>query len=174
MEETKLLTLCLVEDTEGRVLLGMKKRDFGEGLWNGFGGEVREDESVMQAAARELQKESGIRGGELDEAGVLEFRFKSQPGVVREMHIFRVTKPVGEPRETEEMRPQWFTKEELPLEQMWPSDVKWIPLFMDGKEIKGQFLYDSSEKRHILEYKLDGELKEESPLREVRTGLKFR
>lgn len=39
----KLLTLCIVRK-DSKVLLGMKKRGFGEGCWNGFGGKVTEGE----------------------------------------------------------------------------------------------------------------------------------
>jgi hypothetical protein len=35
----KLLTLCIVHQND-KVLLGMKKRGFGMGRWNGFGGKV--------------------------------------------------------------------------------------------------------------------------------------
>jgi hypothetical protein len=41
----KLFTLVFVLDGT-RVLLGMKKRGFGVGLWNGFGGKVEPNESV--------------------------------------------------------------------------------------------------------------------------------
>lgn len=47
----KLLTLVLVVQP-GRVLLGMKKRGFGAGKWNGFGGKVHLGESIEQAARR--------------------------------------------------------------------------------------------------------------------------
>lgn len=35
---------------EGRVLLGMKKRGFGMGKYNGFGGKVEPGESIEAAA----------------------------------------------------------------------------------------------------------------------------
>ena len=44
----------------GRALLGMKKRGFGEGKWNGFGGKLEHGESIAQCAARELEEESGL------------------------------------------------------------------------------------------------------------------
>src|SRR3989338_6433965 len=55
----KILTLCLVQK-DGRVLLGMKKRGFGMGKWNGFGGKVDAGETVEEAAKRELFEEAGI------------------------------------------------------------------------------------------------------------------
>jgi hypothetical protein len=55
----RLLTLVFVVERDGatgaaaRVLLGWKKRGFGAGKWNGFGGKVEpEDVSMAAAAAR--------------------------------------------------------------------------------------------------------------------------
>jgi len=53
----KVLTLVMPR-REGRILLGMKKRGFGQGRWNGFGGKVEKGESVAEGAARELLEES--------------------------------------------------------------------------------------------------------------------
>lgn len=51
MLTTKLFTLVLVVQPQ-RVLLGMKKRGFGAGFWNGFGGKVQLGETIEQAARR--------------------------------------------------------------------------------------------------------------------------
>ncbi len=55
----KITTLVLIVK-DGNVLLGMKKRGFGEGNWNGFGGKVQEGETIPQAARRELLEEAGV------------------------------------------------------------------------------------------------------------------
>ena len=55
----KIVTLCLLI-SDGQVLLGMKKKSFGAGKWNGFGGKVEEGETVEAAAIREMEEESGI------------------------------------------------------------------------------------------------------------------
>jgi hypothetical protein len=47
----KLLTLVLVT-RPNQVLLGMKKRGFGQGKWNGFGGKVEKGETILEAAQR--------------------------------------------------------------------------------------------------------------------------
>ena len=47
----KVLTLVFLRK-EGEVLLGYKKRGFGSGKWNGFGGKVEPGESVAEGAAR--------------------------------------------------------------------------------------------------------------------------
>ena len=51
MTKVKLYTLALIRKEE-RILLGMKKRGFGAGRWNGFGGKVNNDETILQAAKR--------------------------------------------------------------------------------------------------------------------------
>ena len=47
----KLFTLVLIRDSD-RILLGLKKRGFGKGRWNGFGGKVETGETILQAAHR--------------------------------------------------------------------------------------------------------------------------
>ena len=51
MGASRLYTLVLVVQPE-RVLLGMKKRGFGAGRWNGFGGKVEEGETIEDGAKR--------------------------------------------------------------------------------------------------------------------------
>ena len=73
--------------------------------------------------------------------GVLDFEFKDDAKWF-EMHIFRVTDFVGEPVETEEMRPQWFHVDNIPFSEMWPDDEYWVPLFLAGKLFRARFLFD--------------------------------
>ncbi|XP_013792352.1 7,8-dihydro-8-oxoguanine triphosphatase-like [Limulus polyphemus] len=51
MFEKQLLTLVFVRK-QAEVLLGLKKRGFGKGKWNGFGGKVEPSETIEQAAKR--------------------------------------------------------------------------------------------------------------------------
>lgn len=136
--KNKLLTLCLVIK-DGRVLLGMKKRGFGAGRWNGFGGKVMEGERIEDAAVREMREESGVEVKNIKEVGVLEFIFpdKSQP--IHEVHIYTSGEFEGAPSESEEMRPQWFAFDEVPYDEMWPDDRFWLPLVLAGKKISGRF-----------------------------------
>ena len=43
----KVLTLVYIRDDEN-ILLGLKKRGFGTGKWNGFGGKVQPGETILQ------------------------------------------------------------------------------------------------------------------------------
>jgi len=147
----KQLTLCIVHQGD-KVLLGMKKRGFGSGRWNGFGGKVEMGESVESAARRELREEVGIEAGNLQEVGVIDFDFKENPGVL-EVHIFKCVDFSGEPAESEEMRPRWFDIDTIPFDEMWPDDRFWLPLLLAGKRFRGRFLFGSGDV--ILEKKLE-------------------
>src|SRR3989338_11582518 len=145
----KVLTLCIIHQ-HNRVLLGMKKRGFGGGRWNGFGGKVLENEGIEDATRRETLEEAGIILHDIEKVGILEFGFRSpirRPSAIRplaealEVHIFKATEVSGEPIETEEMRPHWFEISEIPYNTMWPDDIFWLPLFLKGKRFTGRFLF---------------------------------
>ncbi len=135
----KIFTLCIVHD-EGRVLLGMKKRGFGMDKWNGFGGKVQEGETIEQAAIRELQEEANITPTKIEKVGKLNFKFLDT-GKEMDVTVFSVTDFDGIPSETEEMRPHWFLKSEIPYDKMWADDRYWLPLLFAGKKFNGNFDY---------------------------------
>ena len=49
--KAKVLSLVFVLD-RGKILLGFKKRGFGSGWWNGFGGKVNQGETIEDGARR--------------------------------------------------------------------------------------------------------------------------
>jgi len=135
----KLLTLCIVHQ-DPRVLLGMKKRGFGAGRWNGFGGKLEPGESIEAAARREMQEESGVELIDMEKFGIVEFEFVGNPEIL-EVHIFKANNFLGELVESEEMRPQWFHVDEIPFADMWPDDKYWLPLILAGKKFTGKLLF---------------------------------
>jgi len=143
-------TLCLIYQ-HPKILLGMKKRGFGAGRWNGFGGKVMPSESIEDCARREFEEEAGIYVENMTKVGLMEFSWKGKDEIV-EVHIFRAEDFEGEPTEGEEMKPQWYFVDEIPFKEMWPDDVYWMPLFLKGKKFKGKFLF--GEKDAILEKEL--------------------
>ncbi|MFA5013578.1 MAG: 8-oxo-dGTP diphosphatase [Candidatus Paceibacterota bacterium] len=135
----KILNLCLIADTD-KILLGMKKRGWGEGRWNGFGGKVEEGETIEESAKREMLEESGITIREMEERGVVEFTYLDS-GKIMEVHIFHISVYEGDPIESDEMMPKWFSISEIPLEKMWPDDSIWMPLFLAGKKFQGKMTF---------------------------------
>lgn len=135
----KVLTLCIIHQ-HPKVLLGMKKRGFGAGKWNGFGGKVMEGESVEEAVRREVKEEIGVSIFDLEKAGELNFEFHGNPEKLK-VHVFRAGDFQGQPMESEEMKPEWFFIDQIPFKEMWPDDVYWMPLFFAGKNFIGHFSF---------------------------------
>jgi ADP-ribose pyrophosphatase YjhB (NUDIX family) len=138
----KKSTLCFCIK-ENKVLLGMKKRGFGVGKWNGYGGKVQENEEPRIAAIRELEEESGVIADTKDikQVGIINFYFDKNP--VFECHVFLTYKWNKEPRETEEMKPQWYPISNLPFTEMWAADVRWLPIIFTGKKIKAEVNFNT-------------------------------
>jgi 8-oxo-dGTP diphosphatase/2-hydroxy-dATP diphosphatase len=133
-------TLCFIIEGE-RVLLGMKKRGFGAGKWNGYGGKVGEGESVVDAARRETYEESGLTITSMEEAGHLRFVYPSR-GTTHDASLFRVTSYHGTLIETDEMHSMWFSITEVPYAAMWVDDPLWLPQFLSGKRVTAEFVFD--------------------------------
>lgn len=147
----KVLTLCLLVEN-GKILLGMKKRGWGENRWNGFGGKVEESESIEESAKREILEESGLKAKNIEERGVIEFTYLDT-GKIIEVHIFNILDYEGEPKESEEMKPQWFEIIDIPFDKTWPDDIYWMPLFLSEKKFKGEFIFKDT--NTILEHNIN-------------------
>jgi len=146
----KLSTLCFCIRDDS-VLLAMKKRGFGAGKWNGYGGKVSEKESPRTAAARELKEESHLSVAEtaLEQVALVRFYFDSSQ--LFECHVFLARDWEGEPSESEEMKPRWFSISQLPFAEMWVADSKWIHLILAGKKLEAEvnFNTDGSEVKNF-------------------------
>lgn len=133
------MTGCWVVE-KNRILLGMKKRGFGAGRWNGFGGKVKPGERVETAAIRELSEEVGLIPADLSKRGILEFQNEGVNEIL-EVHEFRIRKHSGKILESEEMKPRWFPLNKIPYSKMWPDDKHWLPIFLAGKKFKGSYKF---------------------------------
>uniref|UniRef100_A0AAA9TBL4 Oxidized purine nucleoside triphosphate hydrolase n=1 Tax=Bos taurus TaxID=9913 RepID=A0AAA9TBL4_BOVIN len=166
---SRLYTLVLVLQPQ-RVLLGMKKRGFGAGRWNGFGGKVHEGETIEDGAKRELQEESGLTVDALHKVGQITFEFVGDPELM-DVHVFCTDRVQGTPVESDEsqaeiragvgdsafsspaeMRPQWFRLDQIPFGDMWPDDSYWFPLLLQRKKFRGYFRFQGQDT--ILDYTL--------------------
>jgi mutator protein MutT len=154
----KNATLLLIVDND-KILLGMKKRGFGQGKWNGFGGKLNDGETIEDAVVREMEEESGVivKKEKLEKVAELNFTF---PNVVKEkefdqlVHVFVVREWGGEPSESEEMLPKWFSTNELPFENMWNDDAIWLPKILAGEKLKADFVF-GEDNQTIANYKIN-------------------
>lgn len=135
--ERLVTTLCFVH-REDEILLGYKKRGFGAGTWNGFGGKVEQGESIVAAAVRELKEEACLDALAMEKRAILDFSFKDGTPAI-EMHVFEVTDFAGTPTETDEMAPKWYAVSEIPYDNMWIDDQFWLPLYLKRQLLRASF-----------------------------------
>ncbi|KAI9062227.1 hypothetical protein FKP32DRAFT_865614 [Trametes sanguinea] len=159
-DKVKQYTNAFIIQDDSKILLGYKKRGFGQGLWNGFGGKVDPGETAAQAAVRELQEEAGITAP-LQLCGKLFFVIEGVDAAF-DLSVYSAYEYSGTITETEEMRPEWFSiqdtllpgprnpltivdhgekAEELPpvpLDKMWADDEFWMPLMLARRYFVGR------------------------------------
>ncbi len=138
----RIETLSIVYEPR-RILLGMKKRRFGKGKYNGFGGKIEEGETIITGAQREGQEEANISLENLEKVGEILFQFPTdeQDHLV---HILKTNRFSGVPRESDEMTTRWFDTSSLPYDQMWADDSYWLPLLLKGKTFRGHFIFNEA------------------------------
>jgi ADP-ribose pyrophosphatase YjhB (NUDIX family) len=137
---------------DNQILLAMKKRGFGVGRWNGVGGKPDAGETIEQTAIRETREEIGVETSDLKKVALLDFYFHDIPAEKnwnQQVVVYTTRKWVGEPQETEEMKPQWFPIASLPFSAMWPDDPLWLPKVLKGSFVNGAFLFGENDR--ILE-----------------------
>ncbi len=141
----KQATLCFLirKGEPDDVLLGLKKRGFGRGKYNGLGGKIQPGESARHAAAREIEEEAGInvRPESLVPSGRLTFVFPANADFDHDVMLFVAWTWQGDPRESDEMRPAWFPITGLPFHQMWRDDPHWLPLVLAGHSVEAEFVF---------------------------------
>ncbi|MEN9614042.1 MAG: ADP-ribose pyrophosphatase [Candidatus Parcubacteria bacterium] len=145
MEKLKDTTLIfLVRRNGGKITelcLAMKKRGFGVGRYNGVGGKLEAGETIESAGKREAKEEIGVEVMHLNKVAELTFRFAHTPAWNQLVHVYTVDEWVGEPTESEEMRPEWFVVADIPFDKMWPDDRFWFPHMLTGKLVRGEFTF---------------------------------
>ena len=147
-------TLCIPLH-ENKVLLGMKKRGFGAGKYNGFGGKPIKREKIEETAVWELYGESGLKCyiGNLKKVAEFDFFFPHKPEWNQIVHVYLISKFFGKLQETKEMAFQWFDKEKIPYHQMWDDDKHWLPLILEGKTLNATFIFKEENGENIVDHK---------------------
>jgi len=146
MNNTTLI--FLIRKTHGQVseiCLGMKKRRFGAGRWNGYGGKLEPGETLEQALMREVKEESGVVPSSMHKIAELTFSFAQMPEWNQLVHTYFCEEWEGKPAESEEMAPAWFPVADIPFDKMWPDDIFWLPKVIAGEKIKASFTFGEND-----------------------------
>jgi len=150
MKKLRNATLVfLVKKSQGKVTdicLAMKKRGFGMNRWNGVGGKVDDhNETIEGAAKREAKEEIDVFVKELKKVAELSFYFPHNPKWNQLVHVFFSESWEGEPSESEEMNPQWFSLPEIPFQDMWSDDIFWLPEVLKENLLKAVFKFGEND-----------------------------
>ncbi|MBI2913893.1 MAG: 8-oxo-dGTP diphosphatase [Chloroflexi bacterium] len=135
-------TVCLVR-RDGKLLLQKKASErFGGGKWDGPGGKLRPGESPADGVVREVEEETGLRIIDPAFRGSFEVYFGAgdQPDWV--VHVFSGSRFGGELRPSDEGELRWFPEDQLPYEEMWPSDPHWLPDVLAGRRFQATLWFD--------------------------------
>ncbi|MFH0804458.1 MAG: 8-oxo-dGTP diphosphatase [Candidatus Zambryskibacteria bacterium] len=148
----------LVKKSGGQITdicLAMKKRGFGANRWNGVGGKVdASKETVEEAAIRETREEIDVLVKDLNKIAELTFHFPHNPAWDQAVHTYFTENWEGEPKESEEMNPKWFSLDEIPFENMWPDDTFWLPEVLKGNLLKAMFKFGENDVIHDKKIKV--------------------
>ena len=141
-EEPKFKAALMFARRDDEILLILKKRGIGAGLWNGPGGYREEGESPLETAHREFREEVAAEAGDAKEVGVLDFFMPKDDFSMRVWIFVADGIRSGTPTETEEARSKWFNVNSLPWGEMWMDDRIWLPHVLAGRVVKGIFAMD--------------------------------
>jgi len=146
-----LLTLILITKGE-EILLGLKKRGFGMGKINGFGGKVEAGETIEEAAIREVFEECSLEIKSMEHIATTNFSWQNKNQDI-EIYVFHTKDFTGKPQESEEMKPAWYNINDVPYKKMWDDSRYWFPLFLKGEKFKAQFILDKHDK--VVSHNID-------------------
>ena len=158
----RMETTLLYLRKNNQLLLGLKKRGFGEGKFNGIGGKVEKGETFEEAMIRETYEEIKVTPTVFEKFGEIEFlEFYKGKKVTLRFHLYIATAWKGIPTETEEIRPEWFDIEKLPYDKMFEDDQYWLPLVLKNKKLKAFFEFDENWKMlsHRVEEQKESKIK---------------
>jgi 8-oxo-dGTP diphosphatase len=139
---------------EGTVLLIEKGRNIGMGKLVGVGGRQEPGETIDETATREIEEEIGVKATKMRKAAEMEFVFPHNPKYGGHVVGYVVEEWEGEPQITDEAKSiNWYKFDELPNERMWHDNTIWVPLILEGKNVRGRFVIGADDK--VIEQTLE-------------------
>jgi len=96
-----------------------------------------------------------IQEKDLVKVAELTFHFKDKPEWSINCHVFFARAWEGEPKESEEMEPEWFDISNLPFDRMWVDDKYWLPMVLRGDYVQAELNFNNNGSELLL-YKING------------------
>ncbi|KAG9103065.1 Nudix (Nucleoside diphosphate linked moiety X)-type motif 1 [Ceratobasidium sp. 370] len=133
--EIRFENVMVVDESNNKILLGLKKEGFGSGNYNPFAGPITEGEDGSVAAQRDLFEQTGLEAENVHFKGTIRVVLPELGGQSLHCSMYKVTKWKGQPKETQTMIPEWFAPEEIPYAKMFDDDIHWMPLFLQQPKL---------------------------------------
>lgn len=135
--------------SDNQVLLGERKSSetgLGIGKFVGIGGHVEENETYEDTLKREIKEEVGVALTSWEFMGVIEWLYPSGIRPNMRSMVYVGHEWVGAPIETQSIKPQWFDKDNLPLDNMFHDNRYSVPRILNGEKLYAVFTYDDEGK----------------------------
>lgn len=125
------------------------------------GGGIEAGETAREAAIREVKEETSLKVINIREVGNMIFEFPQGLGV--DLKIFIADEWSGDLREEGDGNGlenlNWYSLDDLPRDQMWPTDLDWIDYAWRDEYFKGHLVFDENGEGHDLAITLNNEIK---------------
>ncbi len=152
MFDVAVVYLTRTVDVAGRpqrqVLLGRKLTGLGVGRLVGPGGKLEPGESPREAAVREVAEEIGVvvEPDALVPIGEIAYPFVDEPRWSQFSHAYRCDTFAGEPTASDELAPEWFALDAIPLERMWADAALWLPRALAGEFVRATLAFGAGDR----------------------------
>jgi ADP-ribose pyrophosphatase YjhB (NUDIX family) len=139
-----LQTTLAIMLKDGKIFLWEKKRGFAKWVLNWVWGKVEWCESLDECMIREAKEEIWIEILEQEKVWVLHFYFpKEKSDWNQSVHLYLVKSWSWDIIESDEIKPFWFSIDNIPYEKMWEDDIYWLPRILNWeKDIEYKFYFD--------------------------------
>lgn len=92
-----------------------------------------------------------MEGSNLIKVCEFDFYFPHRPEFNQTVHVFLIERYSGEPIETEEMAPRWFSFNEIPYSQMWDDDKYWLDRVINEEKLEGYFVFKDVNGKNVVD-----------------------
>lgn len=132
-----LATLAYIVSPDGEKTLlvhrNKREEDIHMGKYNGLGGKMKPQETIVDCLLREIQEEAGLTCKKPCFRGTINWKGFGKNGEDWFVFIYRVDTYFGEiPESNEEGKLCWKRIDELHTLPMWEGDKYFLPLVFDG------------------------------------------